>query len=129
LEIVTHLKKYTSDPDLINQTVSRLEETHFLDDIKFAAWLVESRSRSRPRGKRLLLHELKSKGINIKEEPIEINEADLAFKALEKKQKTWSGLSAKEFRLKATRFLYSRGFSWEVIEPVIRKAYNDSNVN
>jgi SOS response regulatory protein OraA/RecX len=90
---------------------------------------VESRSRSRPRGKRLLLHELKSKGINIKEEPIEINEADLAFKALEKKQKTWSGLSAKEFRLKATRFLYSRGFSWEVIEPVIRKAYNDSNVN
>jgi SOS response regulatory protein OraA/RecX len=53
----------------------------------------------------------------------------LAEKALEKKLQRWSGLTYRDFRIKATRFLYSRGFSWEVIEPVLKKAYNRGNVS
>jgi len=100
----------------------------YVDDKKFASWLIQSRSRTRPRGKRLLLQELKSKGIDA-EEPVMINEAELAEKALEKKLSLWLKLSHRDFRIKATRFLYSRGFSWDVIEPVLKKAYNKGNVS
>lgn len=124
-----HLQKYTSDTTLINQIISKLEELKYLDDKKFATWLIESRSRSRPRGKRLLIQELKSKGIDVSEEPINLDEIDLAQKALKKKLILWKNLSHRDFRTKATRFLYSRGFSWEVIEPVLKKAYNKTYVN
>lgn len=127
-EIFNHLRKYTSDTTLINQIIDRLTTQKFLDDEKFAAWLVESRSRSRPRGKRLLLQELKSKGVDqmtiIDNFMTTIDEKTLAQKALEKKLPLWSKLPYRDFRLKATHFLYSRGFSWEVIEPVLKKAYS-----
>jgi regulatory protein len=128
-EIEKHLHKYTSDSALINQIITKLTDLNYLDDKKFATWLIESRSRSSPRGKRLLLQELKSKGINIKEEPIAVDEANLAQKALEKKLILWKNLSYRDFRIKATRFLYSRGFSWEIIEKVLKKAYNDIHVS
>jgi len=105
----------------------------FLDDQKFAAWLIESRSRSRPRGQRLLAHELKAKGID----EMTINahrmttddESSLAIKALSKKLDRWKNLSYRDFRIKAGRFLSSRGFSWEVIERTVKKGYNDNHVS
>jgi regulatory protein len=128
-EIHLYLQKHTSDQTLINQIINKLIDLKYIDDKEFATWLIQSRSRTRPRGKRLLLQELKSKGIVVDEEPININEAELAEKALEKKQYIWSKLSAKDYRLKAIRFLYSRGFSWSVIEPVLKKVYNDGHVS
>ena len=113
---------------MINQIINKLIDLGYVDDKKFASWLIQSRSRTRPRGKRLLLQELKSKGIGM-DEPVRINEAELAEKALEKKLPLWSGLAYRDFRIKATRFLYSRGFSWDVIEPVLKKAYNRNNVS
>jgi regulatory protein len=127
-EILSHLQKYTSNQSLINQIINKLISMGYVDDKKFASWLIQSRSRTRPRGKRLLLQELKSKGIDA-EEPVMINEAELAEKALEKKLSLWLKLSHRDFRIKATRFLYSRGFSWDVIEPVLKKAYNKGNVS
>jgi regulatory protein len=106
-----------------------LEQAKLIDDLKFASWLVESRSRSRPRGKRLLLQELKAKGIPPAEISLDIDEKSLATQALQKKIRLWQNLPLREFKAKAYRFLASRGFSWDVIEPVIRNLYNDTHVN
>jgi len=53
----------------------------------------------------------------------------LAKNALQKKLKIWDRLPRRDFRLKTTRFLYSRGFSWDVIEKVLKNVYNKNNVN
>lgn len=127
-EITAFLQRKTVDINLINQTVQKLQDLKFLDDQEFTQWLVESRSRSRPRGKRLLLQELKSKGVDIADEHITIDEIALAQTALAKKLTLWSKLSNRDFRIKAGRFLASRGFSWNAIEGAVKKGYNDIHV-
>ena len=89
---------------------------------------MESRSRSRPRGARLLKQELKSKGITVDDEQIKVDEVELAAQALQKKLRLWQNLPFREFRVKAGRFLAYRGFSWSAIETVVKKEYNNINV-
>jgi regulatory protein len=130
-EVKTFLAKKTSDQDLINQIIEKLLNLKFLDDQKFAAWLIESRSRTRPRGSRLLVQELKSKGID----PITINnnllttnnEQKLAENALSKKLDRWKDLPARDFRVKAINYLRARGFNWDAIEKAVKKGYNDED--
>ena len=95
------------------EILAKLEKLKLINDADFAKWLVESRSRSRPRGSRLLQQELKQKGIDIK---IDINELELAQKALDKK--------SPKSRDQAIRFLQYRGFSWDTIAQVLKKRYN-----
>lgn len=132
-EILHRLQKYSSDSDLLNRVIDQLKSDKFLDDEKFAQWLIESRSRSRPRGNRLLIQELKSKGIDemtINAHRMTTNdEILLARQALSKKQKSWSGLATRDYRLKAIRYLQSRGFNWSVIEKVLKNGYNDDYVS
>jgi len=131
-EILARLKKYSHDQYLINQIIDKLKSDKFLDDAKFAEWLIESRSRTRPRGKRLLIQELKSKGIELStfnSQLSTVDEADLAFQALQKKSKSWANLPSKSYQLKAKSYLYSRGFSWDAIEKAIKKGYNDEDVS
>lgn len=91
------------------------------------------RSRSRPRGPRLLKQELQSKGIDLmtlNDNLMTTNdEQELAEKALGKKLPLWSRLSYRDYYPKAWRFLASRGFSSEIIAKVIKNAYNSSHVN
>ena len=54
-------------------------------------------------------------------ELITMNEPELATQALLKKKNL--------NRQQAVRYLASRGFSWSTIEKVLKKRYNDNNVN
>ncbi|OGD10254.1 hypothetical protein A2397_02680 [Candidatus Amesbacteria bacterium RIFOXYB1_FULL_44_23] len=113
---------------MISEIITQLKQLKYIDDAKFSSWLVESRSRSRPRGKRLLVREMKAKGISADDIKVEIDETSLAGKALEKKLHVWKSLPYKEFKTKSYRFLAARGFPWEVIERVTRKLYNGQDV-
>ena len=62
-------------------------------------------------------------------EPITTSEVDLAEKAMEKKIARWRKLPIKEFKIKASRYLQSRGFAWDIIETILKKEYNKSSVN
>lgn len=129
-EIRTKLAKYTSDENIVSQVITNLIDTKFLDDRKFAEWVIESRSRSRPRGKRLLIQELTSKGIDSTNYELSaISELNLARNALLKKHKSWSKLSATGYKQKAIRYLQARGFPWSVIEQVVKKGYNEGDVS
>lgn len=131
-EVTKYLHGKTSDKNLINQTLDFLKKYKLVDDEAFAKWLVESRSRSRPRGSRLLKQELQSKGVQsmtINDNLMTINDKELALQALQKKLPRWENLNYRDFRVKAGRFLGSRGFSWGVIEETIKKGYNKLHVN
>ena len=128
-EISDFLSKKTKNTALINQIIGKLKEIKLINDAEFAHWLIESRSRSRPRGPRLLDLELKSKGIDpetMSDHRMTTNdEIALAKKALEKKSNLWLKLSEREFNQKAWRFLMTRGFSTSVIAEVVKKMYNE----
>jgi|SRR3989344_2086300 len=116
-EVINFLRKKTKDDTLINQTIEKLEKAKLINDEEFAKWYMESRSRTRPRGKRLLIQELKQKGIDLSTSHLELStDGELAENALNKKNP--------KSREQAIRFLQYRGFSWESIEKVIRKRYN-----
>ena len=51
-EVINFLRKKTKDDTLINQTIEKLEKAKLINDEEFAKWYMESRSRTRPRGKR-----------------------------------------------------------------------------
>lgn len=130
-EIIVYLHRKTADELLISQVVAKLDHAKFLSDTDFARWLIESRSRFRPRGRRLLAAELQSKGIDpevISDLLAATDEPVLAATALAKKLRLWQHLSYRDFHTKAARFLASRGFSWEVIEKTVKNGYNESHV-
>lgn len=113
-EVEIFLRKKTSDDTLINQTIEKLEKSKLINDEEFAKWLIESRSRSRPRGLRLIKEELKQKGIQLDAIPYTLDaEQDLAQEALNKKKP--------KSREQAIRFLQYRGFSWETISSIIKE--------
>ena len=99
----------------IDAAVTRLKELNYINDRQFASDFVSSRSRNKPKGKKLLIMELKKKGITI--EDVTIDEDELAKIAMLKKK-------VFKDRNQAHRFLYSRGFSTPVIERAIKAWYN-----
>lgn len=107
-------KKEFSTSDVEN-TIGRLKELGFIDDQKFTLEFVDSRSKNKPKGKKALIIELKRKGIDV--ESLDIDEDALAKEALGKKKFT--------DKMRAQRFLYSRGFSWNTIERTLKNWYND----
>ncbi len=107
------------------EIIAKLKDYKFINDQEYARLYSENRERFRPRSQKMLNFELKRKGIA----PVEVDDSKLAALALEKKMRLWSKLAYPEFKVKAARFLGSRGFSWDVIEKTLKKAYNDLNVN
>lgn len=116
-EVFDHLIRHWPESD-VTTAIAKLKELKFIDDDAFAVWYKESRLRARPMSAKLLALELKHKGIKIL---VESDDLQFARLALSKKK----NLSYKQ----AMRFLAGRGFSWDTIEQVLKKRYNDDNVN
>ena len=96
----------------VDVVIKKLKDWNFLDDTQFAKQYIESRSRSRPRSRRLIQLELKRKGI-VTDYELLATDYELARLALEKKKNLKS-------RDQTIRFLHSRGFSWEIIQRVLK---------
>lgn len=110
----------------IGKVLERLKELGYLDDKKFAEDYVADRMRFKPRGKFLLERELGRKGIKKEDREFigSIDEEEAARRALEGRIKRLSGLTIKEQREKAFRFLASRGFNPDTIYKVVDSCYN-----
>lgn len=111
---------------LHKELFSRLKHLELIDDTAFAKWWIEQRTAFRPKGKRALEAELRQKGIDreiitevLAETPL--NEEKLARDLVEKKAYKWQNLPSREAKIKKSRFLAGKGFSWEVIEKVLTK--------
>lgn len=112
---------------IINLIIEKLKEHKFLDDNEFAKQWIESRMRFKPRSKKLLLLELKQKGIS--EELIESqisnfqfqmpNDLETAQKLVEKKIAKYKELSRQEIYQKLGGFLARKGFDWDTTKQAI----------
>lgn len=119
----------------IESILSKLKLLKFLNDEEFTRWWIEQRRGARhPKGIRFIKAELLKKGIprEIIQDKLEatvnklprdqtFSEEELAFKAAQKKLKTYQNLLPWEFKRKLGAYLARRGFDWEVIKEVLQK--------
>ncbi len=121
------LKKYNLyAPTIVGKAMDRLTELDYIDDAKFASWLVEQRNLYRPKGNRLLIQELKAKGIQSRY--IVTDELGNARRAIQKKIPIWKKLSPLAQKKKIYDFLGRRGFAgstiFRIVDEVVGKGYN-----
>lgn len=108
----------------VSEVLEKLKKLKFIDDLEFAKWWVEQRTKFKKISPRIIKSELFKKGIN-KEvvetvfNSVEIDPVSLAFDAAKKKFSSYQKFEPKIFREKMSRFLSSKGFDWEVVKKVV----------
>ncbi len=129
-EITQYLEKSGVAPDTISKVLERLNYLELTNDKKFAENWVENRIDFRPRSRRMLAMELRNKGVSnevitqvLQTMP---SEEELAFHCAKKQACRYFGLSRQDFYRKLSNYLSRRGFSYDVISPVIEWIWKTS---
>ncbi len=125
-EVRDNLIKKKADLQLIEKIIQDLKKRKFLNDLDFAIWWVEQRSKVKSQGKRLISLELQRKGItkDIIEEVFStaeeaVPEIEKAQKIVEKKISKYKGLPRHEIYQKLGGMLARRGFDFDTIKHAI----------
>jgi len=120
------LRERLLDREFSERTVVRvladLSAVGLVDDVQFAGAYVRTRMLDRPCSKRMLVHELRHKGIP-EEEAVRLvdehygssSEEEVAESLIRRTAKPPSAAEARKIRKRASDFLFRRGFDWEVI--------------
>jgi len=128
---VWELKKKLREKNYSEKTIGQIIEDFtgvgLLDDAKFASNYVHSRMIQRPVGKRLLKHELLSKGIHEEQAQKAVNagygdrtEVEVARNLIQKRITQYRKEDPK-LKKKLSDFLFRRGFDWDVIVAVFEE--------
>lgn len=109
---------------------NKLNRLELVDDEKFAKWWIEQRQDFRPKAKRVLNNELRTKGIsneiiNKVLGETKVDEEKIARELLEKKKYKWKGLNKLIARRKMSEYLARKGFDWDVIRKLIANEEGD----
>ncbi len=116
-EIVRYLRDKGYVGSAIDDTLDRLIEQQYVDDQAFAQFWLENREQHRPRGERALRYELRQKGIAdtvINKVLADLDEDELAWRAVENKLHYWKNLTAEALKKKMFGYLTRRGFGYDV---------------
>ena len=127
-EIRAQLAHHGVLPELVDETVSRLNESGLIDDRRFASQWIENRAEFRPRGRRALAYELKQKGIAqdaIAEALEDLDEDELAYQSALKYLKKLAALNWLDFRKKMYAHLARRGFSYTTIAAAVHRVWSE----
>jgi len=127
-EMADYLAGKGFDEDVVEQTIEWLLRYGYLNDEQFAKQWVESRMRSKPRGKAMLRWELKQKGVardEVEDAITEFVDDDVEIEAAMSLLQKKIGKKSIEFTLderkKLAQFLARRGFPSSVIYEAIRR--------
>jgi len=123
-ELIFWLKRKKIDARIHKYLFDKLKHFCLLDDFKFTKWWIEQRQSFRPKPKKILIQELRFKGIKrdifddiLKD--FEIDEEKIARKLIEKKKYKWEKFDIKKRKQKMSMYLAGKGFDWNVISKVI----------
>lgn len=121
-------------PETVEKVITWLKEQHYLNDEEFVRWWIEQRTSFKPKGQRLIVMELRQKGVaqetidavfQNQESPLRQgygeqtgarSELELAKELVIKKIDKYRGLPRQEVYQKLGAFLGRRGFDWETIK-------------
>lgn len=124
---ITGLGFSDSQTDVV---IERLRRIGLVDDDRFAEEWIDNRNEFRPRSKRALAYELRRKGISnqIIDRALDaasLDEDALAYQAAQKQYRKYKGLEWQEFRGKLGGYLARRGFSYQIIAPVVERVWEE----
>ncbi len=127
-EVRDRLRRREFAPAAIDAAIERLRGWRYLDDRAFAEYWVENRAEHAPRGRRALEAELRAKGVDRDVtgdvlEQVELNEEDAALELARKRLPRLAALDEPTQRRRLAAFLGRRGYSWDVIRPVLDRLY------
>lgn len=135
-EITDYLSRKKVSKVIWSDLFSPLKNYHLVDDTAFARWWVDQRQTYSPKSLRVLIQELRLKGIS-KEiiqdtlQDSQIDEKDIALSHLQKRRLHWQALPEEKRPQKMLEYLIRQGFTFEVAGKAV-KAYNmteDDKVN
>lgn len=123
-EVRARLSKYkVTGVDQQNVLINKLKSKGYLDDFAFASWFIASRNKNRPRSRRHLSVELKTKGIRseiIQAVSGQISDESVTIRhLLDKKLGIQRKLEINE-RQKIISYLARQGFAWDKISEVVK---------
>jgi regulatory protein len=114
---------------LIDETVRKLRERGYLDDEAFARFWTETRDTTSPRGRRLIVHELRAQGVNADTAAAataSVSDEEAAYRAARRRLQAFRGLDYDTFRRRLGGFLVRRGFSYEVARRTMDRCWQEA---
>ena len=126
-ELSRHLRGKRYDDAAIDDAIERLRAQRYVDDLDFARYWIEQRSRFRPKGDRVLVSELTRMGVARETIDAAMGDAtaqaepDRARRALARPLTRWQALEPAERKRKIHAYLAARGFDYDVIDEVIAR--------
>lgn len=124
-ETKDYFRRKEIDESLHQTILDKLARLELLDDTKFAKWWVEQRLQFKNKSKKDITFELRQKGIdsNIIKNTLdnsEIDEVKIAKIIVAKKTYKWQKYDDKTRKQKIAQYLAGKGFSWDVVESVVK---------
>lgn len=116
-QIKLFIRKKGFDEDTVEKVIEILIEKKYLDDTAFAKMFVESSIRSKPKSKFALGYELNKRKIDpsiIESVLSDLDDTDLALKAVALKTRTWVNFDTQTKQKKIMNFLRYRGFGYDI---------------
>ena len=127
-EVLDYLKKKKIDEPSIILIINKLKSHNFLNDLDFSKFWIEKRLKIKPKAYRIIVLELKQKGISqeIIEKASELfdskNEMDIksAIELIERRARIYQNLPKDKAKEKLMNYLARRGFSYDTIKKAMR---------
>lgn len=127
-EVRQRLEQRGWNERIIEETLERLRQNGLLNDAAFAHSWVENRHTFRPRGRRLLVQELRQKGLDeqtIQDAVSDTDEEEAAYTAARTRAQRLKGLEPRLFYRRLTAYLVRRGFSYETAVNVAQRLWEE----
>jgi len=129
-EVQKKLKEKGFDETVVGMVIERLKEGGLVEDKGFAQAWIENRTVFRPRSRKLMTLELRQKGVpdEVVQEALEksVDDEVLAYQAAIQYSRRLKKLEWLDFRKKLSAYLARRGFSYEVLEPLVRQIWRET---
>lgn len=127
-EVRRRLAERKFEAPLVEETVARLCELKLLDDAEFARAWTESRDRGSPRGRRLIVQELRAAGVaaaTAAEAASAVSDEDAAYRVAVKKARALASCDFRAFRDRLGSHLQRRGFGWETARATVERCWQE----
>jgi len=125
-EVRDRLKLKGYGPVLVDEVVEGLKKTGDIDDLKFAAFWIESRMHQNPAGDIVLRHELKHKGVGdevidraLKDKADSFDEYAIVLPMAEERFIRFSKLDRRKALKRVYDFLLRRGFKYDTVQRIL----------
>jgi len=127
-EVRQRLRRQGVDEAILEEVLERLRRAGLVDDQAFAKYWIENRTTFRPKSKRAMLVELRRKGVatEVLDEALSASDdSQAAYDVARKRAPRLAKLPEPDFRRKLSEFLGRRGFSYDIIEPVLERVWKE----